>query len=141
MSLLWLASSYFTLFWRWPYRESLKIKELLHVNQLHDITLRSHLVDVCTFQRKLRLVTLEFKLKWMQNMHEGSFHVRWSSEMGFSSDPHQNARNFIRGKISGFWAQQSWDFLNRTCISKIMSIWNFDVFQEDWTKKFLSFCF
>ena len=42
----------------------------------------------------------------------------------FSSDPHQNSRNFIRGKISGFWAQNSWNFLNRTYISEIMSIWN-----------------
>jgi len=42
----------------------------------------------------------------------------------FSSDPHQNSRNFIRGKISGFWAQQSWNFWNPTCISEIMSIWN-----------------
>jgi len=38
----------------------------------------------------------------------------------FSSDPHHNSRNFIRGKISGFWAQQSWNFWNRTWISKIM---------------------
>ena len=98
MSLLWLASSYFTLFSRWPYRESLKIKELLHVNQLHDITFRSHLVDVCTFQRKLRLVTFEFKLKWMQNMHEGSFHVRWSSEMGFFIWPSPKCTKFYKGK-------------------------------------------
>ena len=55
----------------------------------------------------------------------------------FSSDTHQNSRNFIRSKISGFWAQQSWNFWNRTCSSEIMSIWNFDVFQEDWTKKIL----
>jgi len=58
----------------------------------------------------------------------------------FSSGPHQNSRNFIRGKTSGFWAQQSWNFWNRICISKIMSIWNFDVFHDDWTKKFLEFC-
>jgi len=58
----------------------------------------------------------------------------------FSSDPNQNSQNFVRGKISGFWAQQSWNFCNRTCISEIMSIRNFDVFQEDWTKKFLEFC-
>ena len=44
------------------------------------------------------------------------------------------------GKILSFWAQQSWNFWNRTWISKIMSIWNFDVFQEDWTKDFLEFC-
>jgi len=55
----------------------------------------------------------------------------------FSSDPHQNSRNFIQGKISGFWAQQSWYFWNRICISEIMSIWIFDVSQEDWTKKIL----
>ena len=58
----------------------------------------------------------------------------------FSSDPNQNSRNFIRRKISGFWAQQSWNFWNRTHISKIMSIWNFDVFYEDWTKKLMEFC-
>jgi len=58
----------------------------------------------------------------------------------FSSDPHQHSRNFIRGKISCFWAQRRWNFWNRTCISEIMSIWNFDVFQEDWTKKFLELC-
>jgi len=28
------------------------------------------------------------------------------------------------GKILSFWAQQSWNFWNRTCISDIMSIWN-----------------
>jgi len=49
----------------------------------------------------------------------------------FSSDPHQNSWNFLRGKISGIWAQQSWNFWNRTCISKIMNIWNFGVFRED----------
>ena len=58
----------------------------------------------------------------------------------FSSDPHRIPRNFIRGKISGFWAQQSWNFWKQTCISKIMSIWNFDILQEDWTEKFLEFC-
>ena len=42
----------------------------------------------------------------------------------FSSDPHQNSRNFIKGKISGFSAQRSWHFWNWTCISKVMSIWN-----------------
>ena len=69
--------------------------------------------------------------------HSMSGHL---AKWGFSSDPHQNSQNFIRGKISGFWAQQSWNFWNRTCISKIMSIWNFDVFREDCTKKFLEFC-
>jgi len=57
----------------------------------------------------------------------------------FSSDPHQNSRNFVRGKISGFWAQQSRSFWNWTCISEFMSIWNFDVFQDDWTKNFSEF--
>jgi len=28
----------------------------------------------------------------------------------FSSDSHQNSRNFISVQISGFWAQQSWNF-------------------------------
>jgi len=29
-----------------------------------------------------------------------------------------------RGKISGFWDQQCWNFFNWACISKSMSIWN-----------------
>ena len=58
----------------------------------------------------------------------------------FSSNAHQNSRNFVRRMILSFWAQQSKNFLIQICISEIMSIWNFDVFQENWTKKFLEFC-
>jgi len=58
----------------------------------------------------------------------------------FSSDPHKNSRNFIGGKTSGFWAQQSRNFWNQTCISETMSVWSFGVFQENWPTKFVEFC-
>jgi len=61
------------------------------------------------------------------------------AELDISSDPHQNSWNFIRGKISAFWAQERWNFFNWTCFSKIMRSQILMFFKKIAPKKFWKF--
>jgi len=63
---------------------------------LHNIT--RNVAHNVVYKRNLRSVLSMLSVKVIQK--------NW----GFSSDPHQNSWNCIRGKISDFWAQQRWNF-------------------------------